>query len=45
MFAVESRGFVVGWDCGRANVYDKLAFQNVVGEMVVFIDTGFVKVD
>ena len=37
------------WDCDSANVYDGSRFQHLVesvrDQMVVFADTGFVKVD
>ena len=42
-------GLIVNWDCDTANVYDGSAFQHVVdaveGEMVVFADDSFKKVD
>ena len=48
-FLLNHLGQVVDWDCDTANVYDGSAFQQVVesveGEMVVFADAGFKKVD
>lgn len=42
-------GLIINWDCDTANVYDGSAFQHLVdaveGEMVVFADDGFKKVD
>jgi hypothetical protein len=46
---VNHLGVIVDWDCDSANVYDGSRFQHIVesvrDQMVVFADTGFVKVD
>ena len=46
---VNHLGLIVDWDCDSANVYDGSRFQHLVesvrDQMVVFADTGFVKVD
>jgi hypothetical protein len=42
-------GLIVDWDCDTANVYDGSAFHHIVdgveGEMIVFADEAFTKVD